>query len=283
MENTETTESQGELDLSPKMPQVANKEFFGDTPPNVYYFNHPVATIGYLIDKKIFLFTHEDSSVTTNDVLRYIKGLYPKKGVFERDELSIIKQDNANYSDEGILDELISLLEGYDDFEPFTFKEAFEIQNAAFKANVFGTINIGNMIAEMGATRIKVEGKLVNRRKYDSNGDYLGDAENNVIYETYEVNGAKLGITTSLYVVKCWCTSTDKEHWLWIEPQYKDNPLEAIASTARFSASIIPHIKAIKRQGDIFLLEMNADVTPLTDDIRPLTSEEYFTLLVAES
>jgi hypothetical protein len=281
MENTETTESQEELNLpEEEIPQVADKAFFGDVVPNVYYMpNHGIA---YLLNKKMFVDTHEDSSVTTIDVLRYIKGLYPKRGIFERDELDIVREHNRIYGD-GILDEFIELLESYDQYEPFSFREAFEISNAAFKAKVFGTINISSMIAELGATRIKVEGKLVNRRKYDTVGNYLGDAENNVIYETYAVNGEKLGIENSLYVVKCWCTSTDKEHWLWIEPQYKDSPLEAIASTARFSATVIPHIKSMKRQGDIFLLEMDSDVTPLTDDIRPLTSEEYFKLLVAES
>ena len=143
MENTKKSNSQGEIDLSPQVPQVAIKEFYGHR-PNAYYFNHPTALIVYLIEKKMFYNTLDDSSVTTNDVLRYIKGLYPDKETFERDEFSFIKKDNEdyrkNYGGDGILDELISILEGYDDCEPFTLEEASEIKNAEFKTNVLSTI-----------------------------------------------------------------------------------------------------------------------------------------------
>jgi aromatic ring-opening dioxygenase LigB subunit len=69
---------------------------------------------------------------------------------------------------------------------------------------------------------------------------------------------------------------------LWIEEQYKDNPLEAVASTFRLHENVIPHIKEIKRQGDILLLEMNEDVKP-EGNVVPLTAAQYFGLLTAQS
>ena len=69
------------------------------------------------------------------------------------------------------------------------------------------------------------------------------------IYETYEVKGEKLKLRENVYALKVWCTSTDKEHWLWIDKKYKDNPLEAVASTFHIHENLIPHIKELKRQG----------------------------------
>jgi hypothetical protein len=86
-----------------------------------------------------------------------------------------------------------------------------------------------------------------------------------------------------LFAVKCWCTTTDKEHWLWIEEEYKENPLEAIASTFRIHENLIPYIKEIKRQGDILLVEMLDDTIEPSGNIVPLNAEQYFRLLTAQS
>ena len=102
------------------------------------------------------------------------------------------------------------------------------------------------------------------------------------MYETHEINGEKLGIEDKLYAVKCWCTSTNKEHWIWIDEKYKDDPLNAIASTFMVHENVIPHIKALKRQGDLLLLEMEEDVKP-EGEMVSLTKEQYFGLLVAQS
>jgi hypothetical protein len=73
-----------------------------------------------------------------------------------------------------------------------------------------------------------------------------------------------------------------EEHWLWIEPQYKDNALTAIASTFRIHENIIPHIKCLKRQGDLLICELESEVLP-KGNVRPLTAKEYFSLLEAEA
>ena len=79
-----------------------------------------------------------------------------------------------------------------------------------------------------------------------------------------------------------WCTTTNKEHWLWIEDEYKDSPLEAVASTFRIHENLIPHIKELKRQGDVLLVEMQKDIEP-EGEIIPLTSKQYFDLLTCQS
>ncbi len=42
------------------------------------------------------------------------------------------------------------------------------------------------------------------------------------------------------------------------------------------------HIKELKRQGDVLLVELNDDVTP-EGELVPLTAEQYFGFLTAQS
>lgn len=176
----------------------------------------------------------------------------------------------------------------FDEAIPFTYKEAFEIdveEQREFQALVFANIDIPQMVHELGAKKLKTEGKLLKQKIYDKEGNFLGIEENNNIYEVHEVSGEKLGLNDSIYAIKCWCTTTNKEHWLWIEDKYKNDPLEAIASTFRVHANIIPYIKEIKRQGDILIPELTdagANIEP-EGDLVPLTAEQYFGLLTAQS
>jgi hypothetical protein len=89
-------------------------------------------------------------------------------------------------------------------------------------------------------------------------------------------------IGAKVYAVKCWCPSTNKEYWLWIEEQYKDDPLQAIASTFRVHENIISNIKCLKRQGNVLICEMKTNIIP-EGNIRPLDKDEYFRLLQVET
>jgi hypothetical protein len=140
------------------------------------------------------------------------------------------------------------------------------------------------MIKELGSKRVKVAGRPVKHRKYNDKGEFIGYREYDVVYETHKIDTKKLNLDAPAYMVKCWCTSTNKEHWLWIEDAYKDDPLEAIASTCRPHENIIPYITAIKRHGDVFLYELSEDVKPDLKAKRiPLSAEKFFELLVAQS
>jgi hypothetical protein len=178
------------------------------------------------------------------------------------------------------MDELIEL---FDKVVPFTYEEAFAIKSDQFRALVFDSINVSEMVENLGHKRIKVEGKQVNHKQFDSKGKYLGTEPYDTIFETHEVNGEKLGLAEPVYAVKCWCTSTDEAHWLWIEEKYKDEPLEAIASTFRIHESLIPNIKELKRQGDILLVEMKDPKVKAEGNIVPLNAKQYFSLLTAQS
>jgi hypothetical protein len=238
------------------------------------------------------------SEISNKDVVRYLKGVFTNKSRFEERFVNLFKGvketmrkqhesgeldkfDHVNPSDFECDDIMNELLNIYDKVKPFTYTEAFKLKNQEFQAKVFGSINISDMISSLGHERIKTEGKAVRHKQFDSLGNFTGYKEYDVIYEVHKVNGSKLG-TDDSYAIKCWCTTTNKEHWLWIEDKYKDNPLEAVASTFRIHENLIPHIKELKRQGDVLLVEMHKDVEP-EGEIIPLNAEQYFSLLTAQS
>lgn len=219
-------------------------------------------------------------------VLRYLKGIYTNKERFYTRFIKRIEEIPAEH--EMQVPELIKyLMDNYDKVEPFTYAEAFKIKDDTFKAQVFGSINIGEMIQNLGAVRLCTDGKEMMQKFYDNDGNFIETREVHNIYEVYEVDGKGLNLEEKLYVVKCWCTTTNKEHWLWIDEQHKNNPLEAIASTFHVYEDILPHIKALKRQGDILLIEVTnegatVEITAESKKI-PLTAKQYFGFLEAQS
>jgi hypothetical protein len=58
--------------------------------------------------------------------------------------------------------------------------------------------------------------------------------------------------------------------------------LEAIASTFRIHENLIDNISELKRQGDILIVELKEEIDP-SGEIVPLTAEQYFGLLTAQS
>ena len=228
------------------------------------------------IDNQSFI-----NPISLVDGTKYIKGVLTNKERFINRFVNPIKETSKITGWE--TDKFIKdVIDTYDKVEPFTYVEAFKIEDPQFRATVFGSIDVTEMIETLGAKRIATDGKHVNQKVYSESGEFLGYHEFDNIYEVHEVSGEKLGLEENLYALKCWCTTTNKEHWLWIEDQYKDSPLEAVASTFRIHENLIPHIKEIKRQGDVLLVELKEDVEP-QGDIVPLTAEQYFGFLTAQS
>lgn len=228
------------------------------------------------IDNQSFI-----NPISLVDGTKYIKGVLTNKERFINRFVNPIKEtsESTGWETDKFINDVIDM---YDQVEPFTYVEAFKIEDQQFRATVFGSIDVTEMIETLGAKRIATDGKHVNQKVYSESGEFLGHHEFDNIYEVHEVSGEKLGLEENLYALKCWCTTTNKEHWLWIEDQYKDSPLEAVASTFRIHENLIPHIKEIKRQGDILLVELNQEVEP-QGDIVPLTAEQYFGFLTAQS
>jgi len=241
-----------------------------------FNFNKNGISITIDIDNQSFI-----NPISLVDGTKYIKGVLTNKERLINRFVNPIKEtsERTGWETDKFINDVINM---YDQVEPFTYVEAFKIEDQQFRATVFGSIDVTEMIETLGAKRIATDGKHVNQKVYSESGEFLGYHEFDNIYEVHEVSGEKLGLEENLYALKCWCTTTNKEHWLWIEDQYKDSPLEAVASTFRIHENLIPHIKEIKRQGDILLVELNQEVEP-QGDIVPLTAEQYFGFLTAQS
>jgi hypothetical protein len=232
-----------------------------------------------------------DNNQSLIDNVKYMKGIYQnierfKSRFFNRAIEAIQEAETFKLTKDELekaLNNFQTLLETYKSVEPFNYLEAFNIKDNNFRALVFRSVNISDMINNLGAVRYKTDGIKLNLKTYDIFGNENGTIEQDNIYEVYEVDGTKLNIEEKLYVVKCWCTTTNKEHWLWIESEYKDDPLSAIASTFRVHENVVDNIRSIKRQGDILILEMKDEKIVPTGDIVSLTKEQYFQLLEAQS
>jgi hypothetical protein len=236
------------------------------------------------------------------DVVSYLKGIYTNKDRFFDRFVEPIKIGLSMTGREDRHANVDLMMEYYDMVDAFTYKEAMEIADPTFRAMVFGSISIEQMLTHLGHKRVAIEGIRVNHRVYSaeyadmeaSDGSIMSvvaeDAtptyemkEFDLVYELYEVDCTELGANDVGYVVKCWCTSTNKEHWLWVRPEYaKKGPLEAIASTCMVWENVLPYITCLKRQGDVFLFETSRHVVP-SGEIVSLTAEQYFKLLVSQS
>jgi len=224
--------------------------------------------------------------VTKFDMIRFLKTKYTNRERFVSGFIDPIFELLVDSQDNSELDVLRSMLEffldEYDNVTAFTYQQAFAIRSEAFKAIIFGSIRVPEMIKALGHSRIATAGQAVKHKQYSKQGDFLGYREYDVVFETHVVNGKALGLRGNVYAVKCWCTSTDNEHWLWIEDQYKDDPLEAIARTFHIHENLVPFIKELKRQGDILLVELTEDIEPRGNMVS-LSKDQYFGLLTAQS
>ncbi|WP_343661275.1 hypothetical protein [Chryseobacterium sp.] len=183
-----------------------------------------------------------------------------------------------------ILNKIESL---WDKVEPMKFEEFFNAENRNFKLFCFSYYGVGNLMEKLEAQKINEKEIEVDYIEYDENGNQKLIRKTNR-YEVHQVENQKLGIFVwggrqqYSYAVKCWCPSTKKEHWLWIEQEYKDDALTAIASTFRIHSNLIPYIRCLKRQGDLLICELKEKIAP-AGEIRPLMASEYFNLLRAET
>jgi hypothetical protein len=178
---------------------------------------------------------------------------------------------------------LLSYIEReWDNHEAFTPKDIFAITDLSARRLCFQYLRPKDLMGMLGAVRTCTAGKELDYFRYEDGVKTPFQKSN--VYEIWEAESAKLDkeLDGKVHAVKCWCSSTDNEAWLWVDSKYKDDPLAAIASTFMVYDNVLPYITCIKRQGDIMVMETAVEVTP-EGEPRPLTKEEYFGLLECET
>jgi hypothetical protein len=222
---------------------------------------------------------------------------YENGGIHKEVFDAIDKGLDLRYVFEPVINEI---LDNWENETELSYTEWMKIDNPRIRSIVAGMMDVGEMMDFLGTERYKTAGEKVIREQYDAEGNLIGTIDKHVVYEVHKVDITKLlvdGVEGDVlgdgeniaWALKCWCTTTDEEHWLWLEgEEYKDDPLAAVASTCRIEKEVIPHITAIKRQGDIFFFELTDEGSKVSEEVMgqdkvPLTKEQYFDLLVAES
>lgn len=190
----------------------------------------------------------------------------------------------------------------WNDIVPATFSEIAQLENLEQRRVGILCLGLNRLVNEIKPTL--VNSKTIKKKTTWVNEQ--GEIETkkfNDTYELYSVSGdvfskglsnwQKMGDS---YFVKCKDTSTDREYMIWVDLDSvkrtngistwdnkgrKVNAIDCIAWTIQTD---IPenHIEKIVRQGDCIMIKPIGKYEKLRN-ARHLTSEEYQTLLVAES
>jgi hypothetical protein len=190
----------------------------------------------------------------------------------------------------------------WNDIVPMSFKEIAKLPNLEQR-------RVGVLCLGLERLASEVQPKLLSKKTLkkstawvDENGKLVTTKFNDT-YELYEVSGEYFneGLQdwnkmANAYFIKLKDTSTDRNYFIWIEPQsvyntnnenrweYDIKKINAIQCIAWTIQTNVPQgsIEKIIRQGDCILIKPNGNYEPL-DRARHLTEKEYKELLVAES
>ena len=190
----------------------------------------------------------------------------------------------------------------WNDIVPLTFKDIAKLPNLEQR-------RVGVLCLGLERLASEVQPKLLSKKTLkkstnwvDENGKLVTTKFNDT-YELYEVSGEYFneGLQgwnkmENAYFVKLKDTSTDRNYFIWVEPQsvyntnnenrweYDIKKINAIQCIAWTIQTNVPQgsIEKIIRQGDCVLIKPNGKYKPL-DSARHLTEKEYKELLVAES
>lgn len=234
---------------------------------------------------KFIVSGRKDFSLT--DALRLWKSKYPEFIDFEKDVIT-----HPTLADFGQFVEMV-----WNEIRPFTVKDALAQANTEIRRVYFDCIGVRKIFSEL-EPELR-DRQVINKRRIgwnDDNDPVMKEFED--VYELYEIKGSKMfgpdqwnREPNPVYAVRCWCTTTNREYWLYVpvdaatgrrfvfandKPEY--DAVRAIAWTIRID---VKNPEVIYRQGDIIVVKVpeNAVVCPE----RHITKEEYLNLMYSES
>jgi hypothetical protein len=185
--------------------------------------------------------------------------------------------------------------EVWDDIQEITVEEALKHENTEIRRTYFDAIGIQKLFAQLEPVLLDRQVIKKKRTRWDNNNDpYEYEFED--IYELYTIPGSKLfgktrwgGEPNPVYAVRCWCTTTNREYWLyvpqdaatgktWSSDKEDYDAIRAIAWTIRID---VKKPERIYRQGDIIVVKKGAE----SEETRNyhLNKEQYLSLMYSES
>ena len=189
--------------------------------------------------------------------------------------------------------------------EPVSIQDALIQENTEDRRVYFDAIGIEKLFKSLDPKLLDKQTIKKSRTRWDEEfKEYTHEFED--IYELYEIEATKMfktdrwgnAPTQNIYAVRCWCTTTNREYWLyvpreaalgsrwWASAEEKEQPdaIRAIAWTVRVD---VPeeNVEKIYRQGDIIVAKMkdSAKATETTFNPYHLSKEQYLSLMYSET
>lgn len=185
--------------------------------------------------------------------------------------------------------------EMWDSIQEVTIEDALKIENTEVRRTYFDAIGVQKIFRQMEPTLLDKQTIEKKRTRWDDKNTQY-EYEFKDVYELYEIPSHKLfgadrwgNSGRSVYAVRCWCTTTNREYWLyvpeeaatgsrWSGEKKEYDAIRAIAWTIRID---VTDPERIYRQGDIIVVKKSST----SQDTRPyhLNKEQYLSLMYSES
>jgi hypothetical protein len=185
----------------------------------------------------------------------------------------------------------------WDSITPVTVEEALQQANAEDRRTYFDSIGVEKLFKQLNPELKDRQVIKKKRTRWDNNNDpYEYEFED--VYELYEMPGEKLyesdrwgNKPRPVYAVRCWCTTTNREYWLYVpveaaggdrwfrDETVKYDAIRAIAWTIRID---VDNPERIYRQGDIIIVKKGPDTTDI-QPARHLSKDQYLSLMYSET
>jgi hypothetical protein len=189
--------------------------------------------------------------------------------------------------------------------EPVTVEEALKVENTEGRRTYFDAIGIEKLFKGLDPKLLDKQTIKKSRVRWDDElNEYTHEFED--VYELYEILASKMFTKDRwgneprdhIYAVRCWCTTTNREYWLYVpkwaaigeswwsssdDERAKADAIRAIAWTVRLDVPI-GHVDRIYRQGDIIVAKMkdSAKATETTS-LYHLSKDQYLSLMYSET
>ena len=195
--------------------------------------------------------------------------------------------------------------ECWDKIEQVTVEDALKIENTEERRTYFDAIGIEKLFKSLKPKLLDKQTIKKSRVKWDEEfNEYTHEFID--VYELYEIEAKEMFSkdrwgntpTQNTYAVRCWCTTTNREYWLyvpreaalgatWWNRDSEDNKPDAIRAIAWTVRIDVPeeNVEKIYRQGDIIVAKMKdkAKVTETTMSPYHLSKENYLSLMYSET
>lgn len=223
---------------------------------------------------------------TLSEALRFWKAKFETISHFKRDVIT-----HERLEDLGIFVEEI-----WDTIVPISVQDALREQNTERRRVMFDCIGVAKLFQQLDPELLDRQVVPKTRIRWDGNNKpWTHQFED--VYELYKIEGSKMFDQVNkwqkpnpVYAVRCWCTTTNREYWIYVPEDAAmgsrgrsitgavPDAIRAIAWTIRIDIS---NPKRIFRQGDIIV----AEETENSIQVEPyhLTKEQYLELIFSET